>query len=516
MRSIVTVLAGCSCCIGWADARCEATTIHVPVDQPTIKAAVAAANTGDEIVLADGTYVGADNRNVDFLGKAITIRSANGASMCVIDCQGAGRGFVFKGLEGPSSVLKGVTIRNGVAPDPFLTSGGAVYVDGVATNPSPTIAECRFESNAAYRGAGLAATFGAAPSVSDCVFIDNKTPTGDASAQGGAVYMSGNFSDSIFKRCVFDGNTAGTGGGVYATNQSEPQFIECDFIDNSTTSAAWGGGAHVSTTAIVRFERCRFVGNVSAGGAGITAESGANPEIVGCLFSGNIAIAQGGGGVLLVGSPGAKLVNCSLAGNSAPAGFGGRAILVQGGQPSIANSICWGDTGIGAEIVVTGGGAPTVKFSIVQGGFAGMGNLNSNPLFIDPDGLDGMIGTLDDDLRVPSGSPAVDSGANASWTFVPALDLDGNPRFEDDPATPDSGVGTPPLIDRGCFELQPPSPCAGDIDGSGVVDGGDLGTMLASWGGAGSGDLDGNGVTDGADLGALLAAWGPCGAPQFE
>ncbi|MCA9284177.1 MAG: VCBS repeat-containing protein [Phycisphaerales bacterium] len=52
--------------------------------------------------------------------------------------------------------------------------------------------------------------------------------------------------------------------------------------------------------------------------------------------------------------------------------------------------------------------------------------------------------------------------------------------------------------------------CIGDLDGNGVIDGADLGALLAQWGGSGNGDLDGSGAVDGADLGALLAAWGNC------
>jgi hypothetical protein len=54
------------------------------------------------------------------------------------------------------------------------------------------------------------------------------------------------------------------------------------------------------------------------------------------------------------------------------------------------------------------------------------------------------------------------------------------------------------------------NPCLGDLDGNGVVNGADLGTLLAGWGTGGNSDLDGNGDTNGADLGTLLAAWGLC------
>ena len=53
------------------------------------------------------------------------------------------------------------------------------------------------------------------------------------------------------------------------------------------------------------------------------------------------------------------------------------------------------------------------------------------------------------------------------------------------------------------------SNCPADYDSDGVVDSGDLGTLLSGWGTA-AGDLDGDGLTDSTDLGILLSAWGNC------
>jgi membrane-associated phospholipid phosphatase len=48
----------------------------------------------------------------------------------------------------------------------------------------------------------------------------------------------------------------------------------------------------------------------------------------------------------------------------------------------------------------------------------------------------------------------------------------------------------------------------GDLDGDGVVDGADLGELLAAWDEHGSeADLNGDGIVDGADLGVLLSNW---------
>lgn len=53
--------------------------------------------------------------------------------------------------------------------------------------------------------------------------------------------------------------------------------------------------------------------------------------------------------------------------------------------------------------------------------------------------------------------------------------------------------------------------CPADLNGSGTVDGADLGALLAAWGLGGAADLTGDGVVNGADLGSLLADWGACG-----
>ena len=55
-------------------------------------------------------------------------------------------------------------------------------------------------------------------------------------------------------------------------------------------------------------------------------------------------------------------------------------------------------------------------------------------------------------------------------------------------------------------------PCSQDLDGNGLVDGDDLGTLLGSWGRCTecAADFDADGLVDGSDLGSLLGAWGPC------
>jgi hypothetical protein len=97
---------------------CRAATITVnwdgSADYTAIHAGIDAASNGDTVLVADGTYTGAGNRDIDFLGKAITVKSAGGPENCIIDCEGSPsdqhRGFYFHNGEGPDSVLDGFTI----------------------------------------------------------------------------------------------------------------------------------------------------------------------------------------------------------------------------------------------------------------------------------------------------------------------------------------------------------------------------------------------------------------------
>jgi hypothetical protein len=85
--------------------------------------------------------------------------------------------------------------------------------------------------------------------------------------------------------------------------------------------------------------------------------------------------------------------------------------------------------------------------------------------------------------------------------------LGSNGRWND---IADSGSGFPHLAVIKVGDAPGPGGCPADLDGNGVVSGGDLGIMLGQWGGPGSADLDGNGIVAGGDLAILLAAWGLC------
>jgi predicted outer membrane repeat protein len=184
-----------------------ADTIAVSPDGPlTIQAAIDAALPGDVVELADGVYTGEGNRDLDFGGKAITLRSASGdPAACILDCEGSDtdhhRGIHFNSEEGPDSVVEGITIRNG-----YHAWSGGIYSETYCT---PTIRHCRFLANQGSEGGGLCVKDAA--TVEDCWFEGNHS---SHHGGGASAAMTWGWTPT-FTRCTFVQNTAGTYGGAF-------------------------------------------------------------------------------------------------------------------------------------------------------------------------------------------------------------------------------------------------------------------------------------------------------------
>ena len=126
-------------------ASASAAIINVPGDFPTIQGAInAAAVSGDEIIVAPGTYPEA----INFLGKAINLHSASGdPSNTIIDGTGKNNSVVLCiSGEGPGTILEGFTITGGVG-HPVGRRGGGMYnlsmgrnsTNSCGTTPIPSI-----------------------------------------------------------------------------------------------------------------------------------------------------------------------------------------------------------------------------------------------------------------------------------------------------------------------------------------------------------------------------------------
>jgi hypothetical protein len=125
---------------------------------------------------------------------------------------------------------------------------------------------------------------------------------------------------------------------------------------------------------------CLLAGLVITGGKGRQAGAirctAASPTIANCLIIGNRAI-DADSAVIYCTDSRAAFINCTIVDNHG--GSLGAALYLRDSSVTIANSILWGNTPM--QILSSGTSKPTVRYSAVTGGWQGVGNLPTNPLF---------------------------------------------------------------------------------------------------------------------------------------
>ncbi|MBN1551739.1 DUF1565 domain-containing protein [bacterium] len=214
-----------------------ASVIHVPSDQSTIQAGIDAALDGDTVLVSDGTYTGDGNRDIDFMGKPITVMSETGPEQTIIDCQGSPndnhRGFVIHRGEDRSSVLEGFTVING-----YINHNSGVYAHGggiYCVGSSPAIRQCNLCDNYAEYGGGIHLWEDCTPLIEDCIVEGNTAVTG-----GGGILFVYDSAPEIL-RCTIANNISGyEGGGIVAAGGTTGLITESTITGNY--SCTYGGG----------------------------------------------------------------------------------------------------------------------------------------------------------------------------------------------------------------------------------------------------------------------------------
>ena len=364
----------------------------------SLQTALAAANATDEIWVAAATYkpTGDGDRTVSFDMK-------NGVAL-------------YGGFAGTE------TQRAERDPDANVTVlSGDIGTGGVATDNSFHVV-----------------TAGA--SVTNSGRLDGFTVSGGqadgnpASNQDRGAGLFNNGGSPLIAGVLFTGNFAAFRGAGARSESGSPRFLSSTFIGNSVPFGAGGGGLSTGAGA-VSIESCvvrsNSISGATTGGGGI--QTGGNTTIL------NTVVAQNSPNGVQIQGGGNTIQDSTFTNN---AGYG-IAFLVSTGN-TISNSIVWNNLN---PIFFDGSSSATVTYSDVQGGIAGTGNIDVDPVFLAPPG----------DLRLGQFSPAVDAGNNAAVPGGVTVDIVGLPRFFDDPEVPDTGSGNVPpgIVDMGAYERIP-------------------------------------------------------------
>ncbi len=352
-------------------------------DYTTIQDAINACSYGWIVEVTDGFWSGSGNRDLDFGGKRITVRSANGPENCTINCGGTSisphRAFYFHSGEDANSIVEGFTIkdgytkRNGTIPGMDDAFGGAIFcIENAEDKPS-------------------------SPTIRNCIITDNKAVDDNGEAYGGAIFCQS--SAPTIVDCTISSNQANFGGGIGCAYPVEledppvPTIINCTISDNvavcddpvSYPTNGFGGGIYCYDSSII-INNCTIIGNSAFWGGGICCEYSVDPEIAypqlvisrstisgnsaayanpdlydwgyatggaiamsplcggnisRSMIIGNLAVHYGGG-IDCWDTSSLEIVNCIISGNLADSGnpaiaSAGGAICSYGSSPTIVN-----------------------------------------------------------------------------------------------------------------------------------------------------------------------------------
>ena len=403
-----------------------------------LQVAITVAQPGDDIWVAAGTYkpTTAVDRGISFdLKPGVSIFGGFSGEEDVLSQRdwevnktilSGDIGIVKDNRDNSFNVVVGA---DNAVLDGFIVTGGNAGIEGGTpegggmrnVNSSPTVANCTFTNNIATGPGGGIFNDDASPTITNCLFSDNLSQR-----RGGGIYNRN--ASPIVNECIFRQNVSERGGAVANISLSAPSLTNCLFEDNH---ASENGGALYNS-----------------GRLGATAR----PRIINCVFFGNEAV-DNGGAVYNISFSAPRLINCTLTNNSALTKRGGAVFNNNHSNLEIRNTIIVDNFAAakGSEQIFNDFTANidfvTVKNSNIAGsggsgenwdGVLGVddgGNIDDDPMFIDPedpDGPDGVFATHDDGLRLrvvssKNFSSNIDAGVTEG---ISETDVLGNPRVK--------------------------------------------------------------------------------------
>jgi hypothetical protein len=396
----------------------SAQTLYVPsAEYNTIQSAINDTNDGDAIVVSAGTY----QENINFLGKAITVRSVdpndpNVVAATIIDGSNpidpnVGSVVTFNNGEDTNSVLSGFTIQNGSGQtDQTVTwrlwtgnngdGGGAL-----CTGASPTITKNVFKNcTAEYGGGGIFCHNNASPIITHNTFQNNY-----AGWYGGAIFGRLQCSPTISNNTFKENQCKYLGGAVYLADHSYSKITN-NWFEKNNSEIAYAG-------AIFYF--------VSS-----------SPAIACNFFISNTAKTTGSAINMVAGTSGI-IINNYFRGNASQASNGAAIKISSDSYDLIANNVIAENVGVG--ISTESGAAPIVKNNDVWGNTIS----NYDGTLGDQTGINGNISEdpkIEPELPEPftyffelnPDSPCIDTGSNVSVPSWLTSDYDGTSRVVND------------------------------------------------------------------------------------
>ena len=422
----------------------SAAVINVPGDYALINEAVQAAQAGDIVEVAAGTYYDCTHETEGpgttpacvIMKSGVTLRGA-GTLATEINAQGLGRGIFVEAVS--DCRIENLTVRSAFAAaygagillrnvgrdveivDVRVTDcadGGVICYN----NASPTLTRLACVDNVAKQGGGLAIEENSSPWVIDCEIRANQAPS------GAGIFIR-NGSDAYLSGCTISDNVLnadfGQGGGLFI-GDSSPTLINCDIIGNSARGN--GAGVAYQLGAGGSMIACRITDNTLhwnyTYGAGVEIDS-PDPLIYGCIIANNLCLSAStdAPGVHCLFSPAPTLRNCTIADNESVSGGLAGGVMAQWGSAPVIEACIIANNVNGAGLYCDGA-SPVVSCTDIYGNDGGDaicgvddgGNISLDPQFC---GVDNYLLQIGSPCASVCGGRIGAKPASCDYTGVP-------------------------------------------------------------------------------------------------
>ncbi len=312
-------------------------------------------------------------------------------------------------------------------------------IDASSDGDTVLVAPGTYTENINYNGKNIAV-----------IGEDRETTIIDGNQNGSVVtFESGEDSTTLLMNFTVT-NSGGFGesdwgGGIFVWGINTRPILDSLIIDDNVGGGLWGsaGGGGLCVVASGKPHiKNSIISNTSS-----SSESGAlftcwegEIKATNCLIANNNTNGVSSGCATGGGDNTIELINCTITNN--PTGIYAFGIV------SVSNSIIynnlnyWGENNSYSD----DNGTLTVNNTLIQGGYEGDGNINTDPMFAD---------TANGDYHLSNYSPAIGAGTSSG---APSTDIEGNPRPNPAGSNPDMGAYENPLADPapGPFELFSP------------------------------------------------------------
>ncbi len=243
----------------------------------------------------------------------------------------------------------------------------------------------------------------------------------------GDLGTAGSYTDNCYHVVVSAGTVSGTALNGFHIRYGNANGTGTITVNAISLGRGSGAGMRINSSSPT-ISNCVFSANITTNNGGGMVCDNASPPLTNCLFAGNTAVDAGA--LYNVNASAPQIVNCSFSGNNATT-TGGAIRNSADSDPEISNCIIWGNLAAGFSNSIFNSdiaSVPLVNYSIIEGGYTGTKNQNSDPLFTNPVAAT-LAPSISGDYRLQLCSPGINGGLNS---YVPGSinnDLDYNPRI---------------------------------------------------------------------------------------